>query len=65
MQERPNVFISATSADLGSYRRAVRDILLDAGVHPDCCRTTLSVTTRSCWTSCGRRSMPVTPLSVW
>ena len=34
MQERPNVFISATSADLGSYRRAVRDILLDRGVHP-------------------------------
>ena len=25
MQERPNVFIDATSADLGSYRRAVRD----------------------------------------
>ena len=34
MQERPNVFISATSADLGSYRRAVRDILLERGVHP-------------------------------
>jgi hypothetical protein len=34
MQERSNVFISATSADLGSYRRAVRDVLLDRGVHP-------------------------------
>ena len=34
MQERPNVFISATTADLGSYRLAVRDTLLDQGVHP-------------------------------
>jgi len=29
MQERPTVFISATTADLGSYRLAVRDALLD------------------------------------
>ena len=36
MQERPNVFISATSADLGSYRRAVRDVLLDAGRASNC-----------------------------
>jgi tetratricopeptide (TPR) repeat protein len=34
MQERPNVFVSATTADLGSYRRDVRDVLLDQGVHP-------------------------------
>jgi hypothetical protein len=34
MQERPNVFISATTAGLGSYRLAVRDTLLDQGVHP-------------------------------
>src|SRR4029434_3025351 len=34
MQERPNVFISATTADLGSYRLAVRDTLLDQSVHP-------------------------------
>jgi hypothetical protein len=34
MQERTNVFISATTADLGSYRRTVRDVLLDRGVHP-------------------------------
>jgi len=34
MQERPTVFISATTADLGSYRLAVRDALLDQGVHP-------------------------------
>jgi hypothetical protein len=34
MQERANVFISATTADLGSYRLAVRDVLLDLGVHP-------------------------------
>ena len=34
MQERANVFISATTADLGSYRLAVRDVLLDRGVHP-------------------------------
>ena len=34
MQERPNVFISATSADLGSYRRAVRAVLLEQGVYP-------------------------------
>jgi tetratricopeptide (TPR) repeat protein len=34
MQERANVFISATTADLGSYRLAVRDVLLDRGVYP-------------------------------
>ena len=34
MQEWANVFISATTADLGSYRLAVRNVLLDRGVHP-------------------------------
>jgi hypothetical protein len=34
MQERPKVFISATTADLGSYRLAVRGALLDRGVYP-------------------------------
>ena len=34
MQARPNVFISATTADLGSYRLAVRDVLWDQGVYP-------------------------------
>ena len=28
------IFISATSQDLGSYRRAVRDVLLSEGVFP-------------------------------
>lgn len=34
MPELAQVFISATTPDLGSYRRAVRDVLLDRGVHP-------------------------------
>ena len=43
MQARPNVFISATTADLGSYRLAVRDTLLDQGCIPSS-RITLSLT---------------------
>ena len=30
----PQVFISATSRDLGSFRKAVSDVLLTLGVHP-------------------------------
>jgi hypothetical protein len=34
MAQRPDVFISATTSDLGSYRLAVRDTLLSLGLHP-------------------------------
>lgn len=53
MQERPNVFISATTADLGSYRLAVRDTTpCWIRVCIPSSRITLSLTTRPCWTSC-------------
>ena len=35
MAQSPRVFVSATSRDLGRYRRAVRDTLLTRGVFPD------------------------------
>ena len=34
MAARKEVFISATSADLGSYRQVVKDALLTLGAHP-------------------------------
>jgi hypothetical protein len=34
MASRKEVFISATSADLGSYRQVVKDALLTLGAHP-------------------------------
>ena len=34
MAARQEVFISATSADLGSYRQVVKDALLKLGAHP-------------------------------
>jgi hypothetical protein len=34
MAARKHVFISATSADLGSYRQVVKDALLTLGAHP-------------------------------
>jgi hypothetical protein len=34
MAARKEVFISATSADLGSYRQVVKDAFLTLGAHP-------------------------------
>ncbi len=34
MSEIPRIFISATTLDLGSYRRAVAEVLLKLGAHP-------------------------------
>jgi hypothetical protein len=34
MAARKEVFISATSTDLGSYRQVVKDALLTLGAHP-------------------------------
>ena len=34
MAARKEVFISATSADLGSYRQVVKEALLTLGAHP-------------------------------
>src|SRR5438067_6756604 len=34
MSSVPRVFVSATSRDLGSFRKAVSDVLLNLDVHP-------------------------------
>jgi hypothetical protein len=34
MASRPDVFVSATTGDLGTFRLAVRDTLVTMGAHP-------------------------------